>query len=146
MGDNSATRSVVSLPSFLFYPSVMRLLFQAYPGGVSGVGFLLLRASAALLVISLAAGYAAGGATSFAVSALAGALIIGIGTRPVAIMSTVIAIATLFGVSWNTALIHLGLAAGCSALVLIGPGAYSLDALRFGRKTIHVTRGGTPKP
>jgi uncharacterized membrane protein YphA (DoxX/SURF4 family) len=106
----------------------------------------LLRASAALLVMSVAAGYSVGGATSLAFfSALAGALIIGIGTRAVAIISASVAVLTLSGASWDAAMVHLALALAGSALVLIGPGAYSLDALRFGRKTIHVTRGRTPK-
>lgn len=66
------------------------------------------------------------------------ALIAGLGTRAAALLLVVALAAGLLAASGEAALFLLACAGGAAALVLLGPGAHSIDAHRFGRRIIRV--------
>ena len=124
--------------------------FSAFPGGFPGHGLLLLRLTLGLPLIywgaaDLAAGqvraipqFAAAIAAIFLVSGLftpaAGAIIV--------LAQALMAFSPAFanqGERW----MRLFLAAGTASVAMLGPGAWSLDARRFGRKVFEI---GEPRP
>jgi hypothetical protein len=52
-----------------------------------------------------------------------------------------IALLSGLAVADDAALLRLSAAGAAAALALLGPGAFSLDARRFGRRVIHVEAG-----
>jgi hypothetical protein len=60
-------------------------------------------------------------------------LCIGIQTRALAAVSLGLSILTLAAGEWPLTAVHV---LDASALTLIGPGAWSLDAILFGRRTV----------
>ena len=115
----------------------MLRMFQAHPGGLVGVAILLLRGSAALTLLSMAGSAAEDGSISAAFSGImAVALLIGIGTRPAAALAAAGAIVTLGAAAWADIAGHLAFALEASSILLTGPGAFSIDAVRFGRTTL----------
>jgi len=71
-------------------------------------------------------------------AALALALLAGIGTRLAALLLLAILIADLSTARGDIILFILGSAGAAAALALLGPGAYSIDAHRFGRRVIRL--------
>lgn len=110
----------------------MKHMFPAYPAGVGGVALLLLRASAAAGLLSV---YSPGVAASMLLTTLAIAVVLGVATRVAASFGAVIALFVLGDGAID--LPHVTSFLDAAALALIGPGALSIDAIRFGRKTIH---------
>ena len=111
-------------------------MIMAYPGGVAGVAFLLMRGQAALIVGRLA--FEAHG-LDLPVRVLLGllgvAFLLGFLTRAAAAIACVVLLATISNA--RTALACLMQALALLALAMVGPGAWSLDARLFGRRVIY---------
>lgn len=112
-----------------------------YPDRAIGAGLLLLRLAAAAIAFALLAGRSAfplfPAMTMPLAVAVPLALIAGAATRPAALLLLPIVVVTDAcpgpGAADVLAIGHAGL---CMALVLLGPGAYSIDAKMFGRRVI----------
>lgn len=130
----------------------MRRLYSTFPGGLSGVGLLLLRVAIGVRLVIQASGWMAQSQTFSAgiwgpgllafvigVSFLAGFL-----TRLAGIFSAIAGAAIHI---WHPALDHsiivllsFNTIVIASALSLLGPGAFSLDARFFGRRRVIIPR------
>ncbi len=117
----------------------MTTMFFAFPRGVAGVALLLLRLS---VVAFLVAGPAMQG--DFGplwppfLYILAILLVVGIWTRVAAVLciaGAALVAWPLGSMAWLPFFIH---ALDAATLALIGPGAYSIDAISFGRRTMHL--------
>jgi hypothetical protein len=116
-------------------------LFTSFPGGSPGFGLLLLRVSVAVALFAHGATYLVDSRSNpgkWAIGALValtgGLLVLGVLTP----LSSAVAAATalLFGTGLPTLLIMLT----ATALALLGPGAFSVDAALFGRREISFPR------
>jgi hypothetical protein len=107
-----------------------------FPGGVTGVGLLLLRFSVAssLLLLSVAR---FGGANLMQFLAVLAAISVCVGFRTRAAAGLTLAFPIIAFAS-GTGLAQLAIlhAIDAVALVLTGPGAWSADAVTFGRRTV----------
>ncbi|MET3722741.1 hypothetical protein [Sphingomonas trueperi] len=116
----------------------MPLLSPHFPAGRSGAGLLLLRLSAALAILA-APGIAAAEAPRWICTAFAAFLILGLWTRVAAILCIgVVSLELMQGAD------PVGSSAQffeAAAILLLGAGAYSMDAGIFGRRTIILQRG-----
>ena len=113
-------------------------LFSMFPPGLPGTALLLLRLSVAFTV--LLHGYARREVLAFAALAgfllLAMALIVGFLTPIVALLVMAVQFAAPWGLGMtNTGFVTVSIL-NALALALLGPGAYSFDALRFGRRVV----------
>jgi hypothetical protein len=107
----------------------MGRLFSAFPSGAPGVGLLLLRASVVIGLITLTP---SAGILVVAATALASAFVIGGLATPC--VSAAISIWSLLAIvtaatTWLSGVLTCVCA---TALALLGPGAYSIDARLFG--------------
>ena len=114
-------------------------MLPVYPEGTSGLGLLLLRASAVLLLISIMHDVK-GLQLRIAVplDLLAAAIGLGLGTRIAALLCAVAAPFFLLqedGAPWTLIATH---ALDGAALAFLGPGAFSVDARLFGRRRINL--------
>ncbi|MGK0490345.1 hypothetical protein [Sphingomonas echinoides] len=115
--------------------------FFLFPAGLTGAALLFLRASIALLLVAVPLATEAGPAwIAFAAIILAIGIGAGFCTRAAALLA--IAIATAHG-EWVTPLSFLAHGLEAAALIMTGPGALSIDAWRFGRRTIHLPTPGS---
>ena len=122
----------------------MQRLYSTFPDALPGFGLLVLRLSLAIGALKLGfagaspAAYAAMSLVTVIAAVMAIAVALGIGT-PIAasVLSLTIAYEASIGeqVSLSWALVGVGV-----SLVLIGPGAWSIDALIFGRRKISIQR------
>lgn len=117
-----------------------------YPDGTTGIALVLLRLACAwigLLEIARLPFLQFSPNASIVVSAaIALALALGCGTRFVAFVPAAAAIATAFMTGSDNALTMLARACGFAALGMLGPGAYSIDAVVFGRRVIRLEPRG----
>jgi hypothetical protein len=134
-GAAAATPFEISPENGRQYRFPMRSIMPFYPDGVAGAGLLLLRLSvvAALAARAMAAPGLSGW-TAYAVAALAAGLVVGLQTRIVAGLCAAWAGFHLFG-SEPLATVQL---LDAVVLLLLGPGAFSVDARLFGRRTVIV--------
>jgi hypothetical protein len=114
-----------------------------YPDGMAGLALLLLRAGLACVAFGVAASLPAAPAAAAALPWLAGVaaalLLAGFGTRWVALLLAVAAgVALAMHAPLRESLLLAGHLAGCLVAALIGPGAFSIDARRHGRRVIHL--------
>jgi len=117
-------------------------LFSTFPGGLPGAGLVLLRAAAALPLVYAGLLTAASSSPVILEAVTAGAailLLIGLWT-PLA--GALIAVAELALAVQHPAgpWPHVHFATTAAALVMLGPGAWSVDARLFGRKQIQIPR------
>lgn len=120
----------------------MHRLFSLFPEGGPGAGLVLLRlAVSAYLVLHnpvLALGGSIG-AGNFATAAIALLLLLGLFTPWLAIACCLGAIIELYHAEFGrTVLSPLAFGLSSAALMLLGPGAYSADALLFGRRVVKI--------
>jgi hypothetical protein len=115
-------------------------LFSMFPAGLPGLGLLLLRASVAIALLFEHYGRrdAVFGWMEGATLLLAAALAIGYWT-PIAAVGGLV----FHGLIWlvagiDSAAVSVVLALDAMALALLGPGAYSVDSWRFGRRLVEL--------
>jgi hypothetical protein len=110
-----------------------------FPTGSAGVGLLLLRFSAAamLLVIAVPRGPVVSSQWAIAgLAALAALFIVGALTPILCALCCCIEIVAMFGIRGADALYMLCSIVDTAALGFLGPGGYSLDARMFGRRRV----------
>src|SRR5215813_3565941 len=115
-----------------------------FPGGWPAAGLLLLRLAAAIPLqigsSSEAWGVPHGGLYARFVAIGVGSLLLaGLWTPIAGVLQAVIQLWIAFS-SGGSAVVHISLAALGTSLVMLGPGAWSIDARLFGRKRIDIRR------
>lgn len=121
----------------------MQRLFSTFPNSGPGTGLLCLRVTVAIPLLLQIAAPGWGGAAVLEMGLRTAAAVCGIllllgAWTPVAgSLAAAIEVATAV-LSLGPEAIHFTRAAICVALLLLGPGAWSIDARRFGRKRIDV--------
>lgn len=117
-------------------------LILRYPDGLFGVALLLLRLSyAAIAFPALARVWPAPSITvpvGLGAAAIVLALVLGFGARLAAGLLTLALLVGLAGAKGDLAWFLIACAGGAVALVLLGPGAWSIDAHRYGRRVIRL--------
>jgi uncharacterized membrane protein YphA (DoxX/SURF4 family) len=117
-------------------------LISRYPDGVTGIALLLMRFSCAAItwptLARLWPAAAAGWLVVAAAAVLILALVTGLGTRAAALLLSVALIAALFAAQRELAPFLFASTGGAIALALLGSGAWSIDAHRFGRRVIRL--------
>lgn len=145
MGDRNIPGPKADPTSRRDYRGAVPKLILSYPDGVTGAALLLMRLSYALIAFSWLA-------RPWPVAALCVVVILalatGFGTRVAAALLVLALISSLLAARGEAFLLLAASAGGAGALVLLGPGAYSIDAHRFGRRVIRVDprspdRGGS---
>jgi uncharacterized membrane protein YphA (DoxX/SURF4 family) len=117
-------------------------LYSTFPEGWPGTGLVFLRAVMAIPLVQITAEPLPHtlplSVPLRAVSAVCSALlIVGLWTPIAGVMMAVSELSLLF-FSFNGASLHIVLAALGTALAMLGPGAWSVDARLFGRKRIRI--------
>ena len=120
----------------------MAKLIIRYPDGAPGAAALLMRFSCALMAFPALARILPlathGWLVAVPATMMALAFVAGVGTRAVALLLVGTLAADLSMVSGETILLLLAAAVGAGALALLGPGAFSVDAHRYGRRVIRL--------
>ena len=111
----------------------MNRMFSAYPGGTPGAGLVLLRAAVILPLIDRIAGVEPA-RDIFALGIAVTVLAIGLGAH--ARLAALLAGMLLAPSAWTNPQLLLDQLLALGALAMLGPGAFSIDALRFGRRRI----------
>ena len=116
----------------------MQRLFSMFPRGSPGVALLLLRTSVAAAVLTEHYAYRGGLSTASWVAAalIFLALAVGYLTPIAATAGVLLHVAVLFRFDAGATAYTLILCLDAIALALLGPGAYSLDGYRFGRRIV----------
>ncbi len=113
-----------------------------YPDGTAGLGLLLLRLSYAPVAFGVAAALQATIPSPHLLHVVAGlialTLTIGVVTRLAALVLGVAVACAMPASNTVQQLLLAGHVGGCAAIVLIGAGAFSIDAIRHGRRVIHL--------
>jgi hypothetical protein len=109
-----------------------------FPHGLPGLALLLLRAAVAIALLIESSGYEQWlpGAMQAAAILLSLVLLVGYWTPIMAVIAL-----ALHGLVWlatgiDSAALAIVFCLDASALALLGPGAYSLDSYRFGRRLL----------
>ena len=115
----------------------MQRLFSMFPRGLPGLALLLLRASVAIrLLLEAFARHDASGWLQGAAILLSVALLAGYLTPIAAVLVLVFHAFTWVGLGDGNAAVAVIVAFNAIALALLGPGAYSVDSYRFGRRVL----------
>jgi len=130
-------------------------LFSTFPGGSPGFGLLILRTALGITALFRGVLYLSETGDSSVLDWLAGLLIITVGVFILVgfmtpIISTIVFTGGLLSVIWsltttsNTLIsIEIYAIALAAAIVLLGPGAFSLDARLFGRREIIIPKNSS---
>lgn len=119
----------------------MQRLFSVFPRGWPGIGLLLLRVSVAAACLQAYARSETRNAwVLLALIPMSACLCAGALTPLVAVLALVMQL-TAGAMRMNGAELVVTTIIDATALALLGPGAYSLDALRFGRRVILAESG-----
>ena len=118
----------------------MQRLFSMFPSGAPGIALVLLRLSVALTVLLV--GYPRRDQLAVVLVAvllaLTTGLLIGFLTPILALLAMAVQFTGSLGVTIpNTVFAAISLI-NALVLALLGPGAYSIDALRFGRRVVEM--------
>jgi hypothetical protein len=112
-------------------------LFSLYPSGLAGVALLALRGSAVAVLVQIFIHVGPIPALAELVLVIiGGALLLGVFGRIAAVLGFLTTIATLLGVGGDFGLAVALHGVDMMALALLGPGAYSIDSRRFGRRVL----------
>ena len=115
----------------------MQRLFSMFPSGRAGIALLCLRLSViATLLLGTLSSISASQSLTWAIAILSLSLFFGFATPISASICCVAEIYLLFATASAMALCVVMSALVALALALLGPGAYSIDARLFGRKTV----------
>jgi putative oxidoreductase len=121
----------------------LQRLFSAFPNALPGVGLLLLRASLIIPIVIMGCDrrivlHSLGQVMQqlFALG-MAGCLALGFATPLAAGLQAAVSLWVGY-VESDSAWLYWSLAGVCASLMMIGPGAWSIDAWIFGRKRIDV--------
>lgn len=123
----------------------MRSIVSSYPGGAAALGLLLLRCSVATPLLADMLRTAAPLWELVGVGMLAAGLLCGFRTR---LLAGICCLAALTDAAASDIPLMMIRLLDAFALTSLGPGAWSIDALLFGRKTIVVpgrSRGTDPR-
>ena len=121
----------------------MQRLFSTFPEGWPGTGLLFLRAVAAIPAFQhgmpglLTAHLPALGVLNLAAAGAAALLLVGFWTPVAGVLMAVAELCLAYSAASDPSM-HFLLGALGAALAMLGPGAWSLDARRFGRKRIQI--------
>jgi len=110
-----------------------------FPGGGPGVALLLIRVAVGAGLLLDSGSSAMGVLTRCDVSvriAVAAMLLAGVLTPVFAVLAVALAVANLIIIGITNAPIAILASLDAIALILLGPGAYSIDARRFGRRVL----------
>ena len=120
--------------------SVLQKLFPAFPTGWPGFGLLLLRVLVAFLIVTQTTVFS-GWLTAAVVLTSGGCLLLGFMTPISAVVTGLLSlILTFSGVS------AIEIIALTTAIALLGPGAFSIDARMFGRREVLIPDRANPAP
>lgn len=116
--------------------------FSVYPAGAQGVGLLALRLSLALTIAVRSLSPLPPTIPQILALITAAMLVIGGFVRAAAILAVVMTMARPSAIDLYSAACWLAVI----AVATLGPGAYSLDGLLFGRRVIRIDRRRLPPP
>lgn len=112
--------------------------FYLFPAGLPGQALVLLRASISLFLVATPTGRIALTAwPALVLDVLALAVLIGFRTRVSAVLAGAVAVGLVVTEGGFPPLSSFAYAVDAVILAMAGPGAYSLDARFFGRRTLH---------
>jgi uncharacterized membrane protein YphA (DoxX/SURF4 family) len=117
----------------------MQRLFSMFPSGWPGLGLVILRVSVAVPVLLDTYGNRneLPGWALVALAVLSATLSVGFLTPMVAVLALVVRLVSLISVSAGSEAAAICMTIlGALALAMLGPGAYSIDAFRFGRRVV----------
>lgn len=115
----------------------MKHTFSLYPGGAAGAGLLMLRLHAALLLADLI--FQRSSLAALPIGVLIFGVSLGLYSRIVNRLAVIVLGASLLAVPQISPIQIASQLSGLVALVLLGPGAFSIDARRFGHRVIYLS-------
>lgn len=115
----------------------MRATMPYYPAGAAGAGLLLLRLSVACALLMTTSIRNLAFWHQLVVALIGVGLIGGYFTRLLSVVSILVAVRGSSG-AWGVVVGDVSPALCAIALMLLGPGAFSIDARLFGRETVHL--------
>lgn len=125
------------------YDECMQRLFSMFPAGRPGVALLMMRVALAVMLVDGVWDHLNPDASWFlaAPGSLALALCLGFLVPIVCALSVLLEVTTWATSANQIEAVHVCAVLDASALLMLGPGAYSLDARLFGRRRVVLASG-----